>query len=280
MAASKAACGVLRGFAGKRTFSLLSDNTNRYAIQSRTYASVIQHAVDKIGPIEVDDDEFRVLVIPGHTLAPERKRMERRKQKEVPPPRYKKMATDQDWTSVWPTAEAFKWSVVPFPVRQGFAQRQENEGIPPGKYANAELVKIPNFLHLTPAHIKQHCAAMKKYCNAWPAGLETDEQCEKHFPLVVITRSYLVDSPSIRDPRARIVTFQVKLSSLNLDYHARDKLLRLVGDRYNRDTDVLTITTDRCPLKKQNYDYANYLLTALCLESRKTEPMGVREDSR
>jgi len=40
-------------------------------------------------------------------------------------------------------------------------QRQENQGMPPGKYANAELMKIPNFLHLTPAHIKQHCAAMK-----------------------------------------------------------------------------------------------------------------------
>ena len=40
-------------------------------------------------------------------------------------------------------------------------QRLENQGIPPGKYANAELMKIPNFLHLTPAHIKQHCAAMK-----------------------------------------------------------------------------------------------------------------------
>lgn len=64
MAASKAACGVLRGFAGKRTFSLLSDNTNRYAIQSRTYASVIQHAVDKIGPIEVDGTYVRTTKTP------------------------------------------------------------------------------------------------------------------------------------------------------------------------------------------------------------------------
>ena len=39
-------------------------------------------------------------------------------------------------------------------------------------------------------------------------------------------------------------SFQVKLASLSLDYHARDKLLRLVGDRYNPDTDVLTLTTD------------------------------------
>ena len=41
---------------------------------------------------------------------------------QTPPPRYKKMSTEQDWTSVWPTAETFKWSVVPFPVRQGYAK--------------------------------------------------------------------------------------------------------------------------------------------------------------
>jgi len=35
------------------------------------------------------------------------------------------------------------------------------EGIAPGKYANAELMKIPNFLHLTPAHVKKHCEALK-----------------------------------------------------------------------------------------------------------------------
>ena len=41
---------------------------------------------------------------------------------QTPPPRYKNMSTEQDWTSVWPTAESFKWSVVPFPVRQGYAR--------------------------------------------------------------------------------------------------------------------------------------------------------------
>ena len=34
-------------------------------------------------------------------------------------------------------------------------------GLPPQGYANTELVKIPNFLHLTPRHIKQQCAAIK-----------------------------------------------------------------------------------------------------------------------
>ncbi len=42
-----------------------------------------------------------------------------------------------------------------------FQSKGENEGIPKDKYANAELMKIPNFLHLTPNHIKKHCAALK-----------------------------------------------------------------------------------------------------------------------
>lgn len=39
--------------------------------------------------------------------------------------------------------------------------------------------------------------------------------------------------------------FKVKLSSLNLDNHAKKKLIKLVGERYCKTTDVLTITTDR-----------------------------------
>lgn len=35
------------------------------------------------------------------------------------------------------------------------------------------------------------------------------------------------------------------MSSLALDYHARDKLLRLAGERYNPATDMLTLETDR-----------------------------------
>lgn len=39
--------------------------------------------------------------------------------------------------------------------------------------------------------------------------------------------------------------FKVKLSSLNLDDHAKKKLIKLVGERYCKTTDVLTIKTDR-----------------------------------
>lgn len=58
------------------------------------------------------------------------------------------------------------------------------------------------------------------------------------------------------------------MSSLNLDSHAKDKLLRLVQNRYNSETDVLTLNADRCPMKHQNKDYAMYLLHVLVSESK------------
>lgn len=59
----------------------------------------------------------------------------------------------------------------------------------------------------------------------------------------------------------------MKLATLKLDAHAKDKFLRLVGRRYNPETDDITIVTNRCPLRKQNYDYTQYVLTALFHES-------------
>lgn len=219
-----------------------------------------------------ENEEFRVFEIPG--LKPKGEQRGRRvRKKQVLHPRYNKMKITDDWTNIWPAASTFKYSAIPFPVRQGFIKRMnENEGVPPGRYANAELMKIPNFLHLTPAHVKKHCEALKKFCTDWPAGLETNEKCEKHFPLEVISPTYLTSGPSLRDPRARVVTFRLKLSKLNLDYHAKDKILRLLGDRYDKVTDTITLTADRCPLQKQNYDYLVYVLTALYHESKRVEP--------
>lgn len=72
------------------------------------------------------------------------------------------MSVDQDWNNVWPTSSMFKQSVVPLPVRQGYVKNaSENDGLPPEKYGNTELIKIPNFLHLTPPQIKKQCAAIK-----------------------------------------------------------------------------------------------------------------------
>lgn len=132
-------------------------------------------------------------------------------------------------------------------------------------------MKIPNFLHLTPPAIKTQCEALKQFCTPWPTLLNSEEAIEKHYPVEIITSDYCHASPSIRNPLARIVSLRVKLSDLNLNKHARDKFLRLVGDRYDEATDLITITADSCPVRKQNLDYVNYLLTACYHESWNVE---------
>ncbi|KAF7279829.1 hypothetical protein GWI33_006687 [Rhynchophorus ferrugineus] len=182
--------------------------------------------------------------------------------------RTSQMEVDQDWGSVWPAPRSFHPAVVPLPIRQGYVEK----GAPPDKYANAELMKIPNFLHLTPPVIKRQCEALKKFCTPWPKNLNNQEKIEKLFPIEVISSDYCHSSPTIRDPLARIVTIRFKKSALNLNERETDKFRRLVGERYNEENDTVTIVTDRCPLKKQNYDYAMYLLTALYHESKNVEP--------
>ena len=173
------------------------------------------------------------------------------------------MAENQDWGNVWPGPRSFHPATVPLPVRQGYVEK----GVSPGKFGNAELMKIPNFLHLTPPVIKRQCEALKKFCTPWPKSLDSEETCERHFPVEVSSSDYCHSSPTIRDPLARIVSVKVKLEALKLDARARDKFLRLVGDRYDEESDTVTIVADRCPLKKQNYDYAMYLITAVYHES-------------
>jgi len=218
---------------------------------------------------DYDDDDFRVLNLRAKQQQAQRAARREIKRPEVPPPRTHKMPIDQDWTAVWPGPRSFHPASVPLPLRQGYT---EKNAAPPSKFANAELMKIPNFLHLTPPAVRQQCEVLKRFCTAWPEGLETDEQMKHHFPVEVTTTDYCHALPSIRHPEARRVTLKVKLSNLKFNAHAKDKFLRLVGERYNRETDTLTIVSDRCPLRKQNYDYALYLLTACYHEAFITEP--------
>lgn len=203
-----------------------------------------------------EEEEFRVLDI-VKTRTRQQRRVARRM--DVQPDRADRMPTDQNWGNVWPGPKSFHPSSVPLPIRQGYVTRGQ---APPGKKANAELMKIPNFLHLTPPVVQRQCEALKQFCTEWPKLLNSEEAIEKHYPVEVITSDYCHASPTIRNPLARIVTLRIKLSSLNLDKHAQDKFLRLVGERYNKETDVVTITADRCPVRTQNMDYVNYLLTA------------------
>ena len=147
----------------------------------------------------------------------------------------------------------------------------------PSKHANAELMKLPNFLHLSPPVVSQHCAALAKFCTPWPQGLDTEEEVEQHFPISLTYSDYLNSSSSVRDRRSRIVQIRINIKSLPLDDHARDKLIRLVGRRYNEETGEIQLVSDRCPYRGQNEDYCKYLLTALLHESWRIEDWEVKE---
>jgi len=206
---------------------------------------------------------FRVLEL--KPAKEQRSVMQKRRQVVTPPPRSASMTPDQSWGDVWPAARTFHPATVPLPIRQGVVQTKRQ--VVPSKYANAELMKIPNFLHLTPPVISTHCSAISKFCTEWPKGLDTEEDIENNFPITITTSDYLNSNSSIRDRRARIVTYKINVDSLALDSHARDKIIRLVGDRFNEETREITVTADRCPYRGQNEDYCKYLLTALYHES-------------
>ena len=146
----------------------------------------------------------------------------------------------------------------------------------PSKHANVELMKVPNFLHLSPPVVSQHCAALAKFCTAWPQGLDTEEDIEEHFPITLTYSDYLNSSSSVRDRRSRIVQIRINIKSLPLDEHAKDKLIRLVGERYNEETGEILLVSDRCPYRGQNEDYCKYLLTALLHESWRVEEWEVK----
>uniref|UniRef100_A0A0N5B836 MRP-S28 domain-containing protein n=1 Tax=Strongyloides papillosus TaxID=174720 RepID=A0A0N5B836_STREA len=188
------------------------------------------------------------------------------------PPRTQEMDVNQDWSSVWPAAQSFRAHTVPLPIRMG--TRPDLDKRPPfKKVGNLELVKIPNFLHLTPKAVEKHCDAIKKFCTPFPEELKQDKSLSsKVFPLTVEYSDFVHQGPSLRDPRARKVVQKVSLKSLNLSEEAKEKMMRLVGNRYDMKTDLLTLEIDRCYTRKQNRDYGAYLLTVLLSEAQKVEP--------
>ncbi|CAD5225081.1 unnamed protein product [Bursaphelenchus okinawaensis] len=189
-------------------------------------------------------------------------------------PRKEEMKFDQDWVSVWPAAQSFRSSVVPLPVRMGYCKMKNGRAIrPPFKSeGNLELVKIPNFLHLTPQHIQRHCEVLKQFCTEFPRELKDNESLvHQYYPITRQYSDYVHQGTSLRDIRARVIKIEIKLGDLNLSDRAKEKFRRLVGMRYNEDTDMFTLVTDRCFTRQQNQDYAEYLLTVLVNEAQKVE---------
>ncbi len=103
----------------------------------------------------------------------------------------------------------------------------------------------------------------KEFCTPWP---EID--VEKYFPVKTTTSNYIYDGPSIRDDRARIVELKIHIDSLNLTGRAKHKFMKLCDHRFDHDKGILTLVADRCPYRRQNEEYANYLLTTLYYEAK------------
>ena len=169
-----------------------------------------------------------------------------------------------DWASVHPAAESYNPSVIPLPVRMGRPRHNRLGDIPPDARGNIELLKIPNFFHLTPVAIQKHCTALKEYCTPWPKEVGK-------LPIRITTINHIYSGPSVRHPDSRKVKLQIYLTDLELDEHAKKKLIRLSGHRYNPNNEELTIIADKCPSRKQNKEHAYYLLTALYHEAWKKE---------
>ncbi|EDO30147.1 predicted protein [Nematostella vectensis] len=172
-----------------------------------------------------------------------------------------------DWPSVFSGPQTYNPAIIPVFLRMGRRKHNRLDNFPQRTMANLELMKIPNFFHLSPPAIERHCQALKPLCKPWPKDLDPSLR-----PLRVITRNYLFAGPSLHHPGSKKVKLQVFLKDLILDDHARTKLIELVGERYNPVDDSLTIVTDRCPTRQQNNDYALYLMTVLYNEAWKIEP--------
>lgn len=184
-------------------------------------------------------------------------------------PRAERQSVDQHWPSVWPAPRSFAAGTVPLPLRQGYVKKIGQT--PPQAAANAELMKLANFLHLTPPAIKLHCQALKRFCTPWPDTIREDQALDRCLPMQVTTTDYVFASPEIGHDDARIVRVKLPMSVLALgakrDAPVRDKFLRLAWQWYNGDDDTVCVEADRCPRRRQNYRHALYQLAVCRMES-------------
>uniref|UniRef100_A0A0N4ZJB0 MRP-S28 domain-containing protein n=1 Tax=Parastrongyloides trichosuri TaxID=131310 RepID=A0A0N4ZJB0_PARTI len=266
--------------------SCISINKSSSSLINILQSIRFQSTLSNVNDNQLDDNEFReCFVKPNRKLRAQtmlermtgrgdevkRIRYDLKERIKKRSPRSEEMDPNQDWSSVWPAAQSFKASVVPLPIRMG-TRPDPARRPPPSKFGNLELVKIPNFLHLTPGAVEKHCDAIKKFCTPFPKELKEDPSLvSKLLPLSIEYSDYIHQGPSLRDPRAKKIAYKVKVESLKLSPHGKEKLMRLVGNRYDTETDILTIETERCYTRKQNLDYGIYLLTVLRNEAEKVE---------
>lgn len=71
------------------------------------------------------------------------------------------------------------------------------------------------------------------------------ELIDQHLPFTVQYSDFIHQGTSLRDMRARVVTIMFNPDALGLNEIAKDKLIHLVGKRYDEKTGLVTIVADR-----------------------------------
>jgi len=170
-------------------------------------------------------------------------------------------ASKKDWPSAHPTPQSYNQNIIPLPIRMGRHWINRIDPLPAEADGNIELLKIPNFFHLTPPAIERHCEALKPYTTPFPKDV-IDR------PIRITTINYLYDGPSVRHPNSRKIKFQVYVKDLQLTAVEETKLKRLLGKRYNPQNDELTLISQLCTTRAHNKEYGYYLLASLLQEAR------------
>uniref|UniRef100_A0A914BZR5 Ribosomal protein S24/S35 mitochondrial conserved domain-containing protein n=1 Tax=Acrobeloides nanus TaxID=290746 RepID=A0A914BZR5_9BILA len=195
-----------------------------------------------------------------------------------------RITPEMDWPSHWPTAKTYNAQVCPLPIRREY---QKHPGLvtPRDGFNNTEMLKIPNFLHLTPTAIKRHCEAIKEFFTPFPESIKKQKKAfrDEYFPITMKYSDFVHQSNSIRDCRSRTVTLIMSDVTFNLkDVRERTKFRQLAGNRWNEQTKTLSFVVDRCYTRKQNQDYIDFLITALYSETKKEaswEKLKTRADT-
>ncbi|EDV20498.1 uncharacterized protein TRIADDRAFT_31814 [Trichoplax adhaerens] len=169
-------------------------------------------------------------------------------------------AYEDDLSQILTTSNVYNAALFDLPIRMG--RPIKPEVLPPRAAGNIELLKIPNFFHLTPQKVRRDTDALKALCNAWPSKI-------KRRPIRIYSRNYLYAGPSVAHPKSHFVKLEVNINDLPLNESARKRLMALAGNYYDAETNLLTLVGNKCPTRKQNREYVMYLLTALILESKK-----------
>ncbi|MEN2498996.1 MAG: 28S ribosomal protein S35, mitochondrial, partial [Marteilia pararefringens] len=190
--------------------------------------------------------------------------------------------SSHNWADTWPNSSTYNHSICPLPLYQGYRVGMHNKlrkVAPPPAYGNLELMKIPNFLHLTPDHIKRHCEALKSLCTYLPKNSdphtnqvtsdEVKQLLNDELPVELTSQDILYDSADFYHEISRRVRLTICVDRFNFNDSEKSKFVKLVGDRYDSETGVFTIEAEKCPTRQQNYDYAMYLLKVVYHECKK-----------